>query len=104
MLLLAFIGCRDFGWRKHIYDLPPDLVERGLRLAYAHDFVFSEVEAFIKLSILWFTRRLLGRAMKLNGPNRYYFVAWTTLFIIIVLLSIAAAIVMALACRCENAP
>lgn len=100
MLLLAFIGCHDFGWRKHVYDLPPDLVQKGLRLAYALDFVSGLVECLIKLSILCFTRRMLGHAM--SGSNRYYFAAFIALFAVVVIMFIAAALVMGLACRYEK--
>ena len=97
---MAVVGAQHFGWRKHTYSLPLDSLEKTLKFGFAFDAVTMFAPSPIKLSILFFMRRLLGNAV--TPSNRYYYAAIITLITIISLALIAAVVTTFLFCRYAN--
>jgi hypothetical protein len=60
---------QQWGWNRHIWDVPLDWLPTVSKLNLTFQILFSLSCSITKLSLLWFCRRLLGAGSKgLSSP------------------------------------
>ena len=73
MCVVNSMAAQDWGWDRHIWDIPMSWLPTVQKLNLSFQTLFSVSSSFTKLSLLWFCKRLLGAGSK--GLYRtYYFV------------------------------
>ena len=92
---MEIIAYEHFGWDRHLNDVKNK--SRAIKVTFAYNIVIAEAECFSKLSLLWFSRRLVGRAS--SGAFRTYYRALMALMTIISLLIVSFLIVSVVECR-----
>ena len=97
VLILLTVAHQSVGWSRHTWDVPPAMMVQLLRFNFAYEILFSQAACQTKLSLLWFTRRLMGRA----NTGRFYphFVALIILMVIVALCQILFIIISFVLCR-----
>lgn len=65
------MAATDWGWDRHIYDIPMTWLPTVQKLNLSFQTLFSVSSSFTKLSLLWFCKRLLGAGGK--GSYRAYY-------------------------------
>ena len=58
--VLAILATQRWGWNRHIWDVPIDLITRGLKLVIAIECLFGVSVSFTKISLLIMTRRVMA--------------------------------------------
>lgn len=73
MCVVNSMAAEDWGWDRHIWDIPMSWLPTVQKLNLSFQTLFSVSSSFTKLSLLWFCKRLVGAGSK--GLYRtYYFV------------------------------
>ena len=57
--ILIVLAEQRWGWNRHIWDVPTDLLTLGLKLVMAIECIFGVSASFTKLSLLILTRRVM---------------------------------------------
>lgn len=97
MFLVLIIGAQHYGWRRPIYDTPvPEAIE-GLKLSFVLNMMFAQAGSWSKASILWFARRLVGKAS--GGTYRAFFPFWLSLLVIVILCDLLFIVLSCFECR-----
>ncbi|CAL5871824.1 uncharacterized protein PFLUO_LOCUS6077 [Penicillium psychrofluorescens] len=60
MAVVTSIATEEWGWNRHIWDIPPTWLSTVQKLNLCFQIMFSLASGFTKISLLWFCRRLLG--------------------------------------------
>lgn len=60
MVIVTSLATENWGWNRHIWDIPPLWLSTVQKLNLVFQIMFSLSSSFTKLSLLWFCRRLLG--------------------------------------------
>ncbi|KAJ5833717.1 hypothetical protein N7474_002028 [Penicillium riverlandense] len=60
MAVVTSIATEEWGWNRHIWDIPPAWLSTVQKLNLCFQIMFSMASGFTKISLLWFCRRLLG--------------------------------------------
>ncbi|PYI15296.1 integral membrane protein [Aspergillus japonicus CBS 114.51] len=64
MCAVTSIATENYGWTRHIWDIPPSWLPAVNKLNLAFQMLFSLSSSITKLSLLWFCKRLLGAGSK----------------------------------------
>lgn len=57
--VITVLGTIKYGWSRHVYDVPFDQLVLGLKLTMALECLFGVSCALTKLSLLFFTRKMI---------------------------------------------
>ena len=60
MAAVTSLASENWGWNRHIWDVPPTWLSTVQKLNMVFQIMFSWSSSFTKISLLWFCRRLLG--------------------------------------------
>jgi hypothetical protein len=64
MCTVQCISVENFGWNRHIWDIPPPAIADGMKLNLISMLLFGFSSTFIRVSLLWFFLRLLGPGVR----------------------------------------
>lgn len=95
--IIAIVSADSYGWNRHMWDIPPAVLSKGLEYTYIYDLFFFHATCLTKLSILWFSRRLVGPTSR--GIFRHYYAALVALMSFVGLFDVAYMITIFLMCR-----
>ena len=96
-LILAIVAAQYYGWNRHSWDMPQSMLIKASKSNFVYDILYSQAACQAKLSVLWFTHRLIGRANK--GIFYPHFVAFVLLVTIVALCEVLFIIVSFVLCR-----
>lgn len=57
--IITVLGTIKYGWSRHVYDVPVDQLVLGLKLTMVLECLFGISCALTKLSLLFFTRKMI---------------------------------------------
>lgn len=97
MFIVMSIASAQWGWNRHIWDIPFPIIPQMLQSSLAFFILFGVSSGFTKLSLLWFCRRILGDGRKI-GVN-YYNLACILVMIIVGGFVVSYTIIEFLQCR-----
>lgn len=60
MVVVTSLATENFGWNRHIWDIPTSWLPTVQKLNLSFQILFSMSSSTTKISLLWFCRRLLG--------------------------------------------
>lgn len=72
MIIVTSLATEDWGWNRHIWDIPMGWLPTVQKLNLVFQIMFSLSSSFTKISLLWFCRRLLGA-----GKGTYSIFNWS---------------------------
>lgn len=97
MYTAALIASLCFGVNRHTVDIPPAMLYKLEKTNYIYNFLFVEATYMSKLSLLWFSWRLVGNALNYGFDLRR--LALGFLFVFAVVSDITYIVVALLGCR-----
>lgn len=62
MVIVTSIATENWGFNRHIWDLPVTWIPTVEKLNLVFQITFSWASSLTKISLMWFCRRLLGRS------------------------------------------
>lgn len=72
MCVVISMASEEYGFNRHVWDIPMSWLPTAQKLNLVFQILFSGASMTTKLSILWFTKRLLGAGSK--GLYRTYYI------------------------------
>lgn len=97
MYSTAILAASRYGVNRHTVDIPPHMLYHAQEMNYIYNLLFGEASYFTKLSVLWFSRRLVGKAF--HSPFDPHRIALIFLFSFSVVCLTTYIIVMLVGCR-----
>ncbi|KAL2865636.1 uncharacterized protein BJX67DRAFT_168976 [Aspergillus lucknowensis] len=88
---------QQYGWNRHIWDVPLDWLTTVSKLNLTFQILFSLSCSITKLSLLWFCRRLLGAGIK--GLSSKYNIAMILGMVVVGLSSTLFILISIFQCR-----
>ena len=97
-LIIIIVSATNFGvGTMHVYDLTENQITKAMQLNLMFDIFFSQSACQTKLAVLWFSKRLIGKAYK--GVFYPHFIALVVLFVIVAVCEVLFIIVSLVLCR-----
>lgn len=97
MMICLSIASREYGFNRHVWDVPFDKLRTANVYSLLFQVTFSLASSFTKLSLLWFCRRVIGDGRKISWG--IHDSAIVVLMGLIVVVETAYLIMLFLQCR-----
>lgn len=82
---------------RHIWDIPPNLLTGGHKTAFIYLIIFAQAVCQSKLSLLFFTRRMIG---DVNAGSFYvHYICLLMLMVIVAICQLLFVVITCVACR-----
>lgn len=97
MFVLMSIASAQWGWNRHVWDIPVPILTPMLQSTFAFQILFGLSSCFTKLSLLWLCWRIIGDGRKL-GIN-YHALACLVVMVIVGGFTVCYTIIEFIQCR-----
>ncbi|KAL2814581.1 hypothetical protein BJX63DRAFT_193130 [Aspergillus granulosus] len=97
MGVIISVAEQQFGWNRHIWDVPLEWIPTVSKLNLTFQILFSLACSLTKLSLLWFCKRLLGAGSK--GLSSPYNIAMIIAMVVVGLSSVLFILFSIFQCR-----
>lgn len=104
MCAVTAIASENYGFKRHVWDIPMGWLPTVQKLNLTFQILFSGASSTTKLSILWFCKRLLGAGSK--GLYRTYDILLITAMVFVTICWLLFEFISIFQCRyvAEPAP